>query len=576
MNVFICFCPGADPAMPHAALPALGAQLREDGICNYFLRDLNLEAFIYFLTKEKIAAARESVASRVKNKEFRSSLLLQKAQQLVESTGWLPGCIELSVAAYRDIEAFYNLDRFLSMKEDINAACQLISFQYNHIQFNKYSLFEEFPYNNFEEIRAALDDPDSIMLAEFYRDTIIPEIKAKQPEIVGISVVYFSQLIPAFLLAVEIRKVSPNTHIIQGGPIISWGKDILIRQADGFSRLIDSFCVGEGEPCIKGLVKTIKQGGNLDSIPNLVYFKERNACVNHIQNQDVRLEMLPTPDYQNMPMAQYLAPERVISLPLTKGCYYNRCKFCNYSFIKMTKYRERPVRLAIKDIEKIVEQTGEKVFSFESDVIRPEYLLRFSRALLDAGLNIKWHSVMRFEKNLDREFFDTLASAGCIRMYLGLESANPRVLKEMNKGTTINVIREVLKYCNEAGIATEIGVFVGYPGETAAEAEDSLNFIIQNRDSIDRADTGPFRLLKGSPVANEVNPACLPPGKTPDDYWYTMEYRSPEQDVHREKYQRIIDEIESLYPNLKLMDISQEILYLARYGKQVLKKLNKN
>jgi radical SAM superfamily enzyme YgiQ (UPF0313 family) len=277
-----------------------------------------------------------------------------------------------------------------------------------------------------------------------------------------------------------------------------------------------------------------------------------------------------------MPLDRYLAPGRVISLPLTKGCYYNRCKFCNYSFIKLTQYRERPVRLTVKDIEKIIKQTGERVFSFESDVIRPGYLLEFSRALLDAGLNIKWHSVMRFEKNLDREFFDTLARAGCIRMYLGLESANPRLLKEMDKGTTVDVIREVLGYCNEVGIATEIGVFIGYPGETVAEAEYSLNFIKQNRVSIDRADTGPFRLLKGAPVANEVNPACLPPGKTPDDYWYTMEYCSPEHEAHQEEFQQIIKKIESLYPNLKLMDISQEILYLARFGKQVLKKLNKN
>ena len=531
---------------------------------------------MYFLTEEKIAAARESVASRVKNKQFKSPLRLQKARQWVERTGGLPGRIESALAAFRDSDSFYDLDRFLAMKEDVNAACQLISLQYDHIQFDKYSLFDGFPYNNFEEIRAALEDPDAMMLAGFYRDTIIPEINAKQPEIVGISVSYFPQLIPGFLLAREIRKVSPNTYITQGGPVISWGKDILTRQAEGFSRLIDSFCVGEGEPCIAGLVKTIKEGGNPDSIPNLVYFKEGSASVTPLQGREARLETLHTPDYQNMPLAQYLAPERVISLPLTKGCYYNRCKFCNYSFIRMTQYRERPVRLTIKDLEKIVAQTGERVFSFESDVIRPGYLLEFSRALADAGLNIKWHSVMRFEENLDREFFDTLARAGCIRMYLGLESANPRVLKEMDKGTTVAVMQEVLEYCHEAGIATEIGVFVGYPGETAAEAEDSLNFIKRNRDSIDRADTGPFRLLKGAPVAHEVNPACLPPGKTPDDYWYTMEYCHPQHEASREKFQQIIAEIESLYPNLKLLDISQEILYLAKYGKQVLKKLNKN
>ena len=72
MNVYLCFCPAADPAMPHAALPALGARLKSDGNCDYALRDLNLEAFLYFLTEDKVSRAARCVSSRLEQGRIES------------------------------------------------------------------------------------------------------------------------------------------------------------------------------------------------------------------------------------------------------------------------------------------------------------------------------------------------------------------------------------------------------------------------------------------------------------------------------------------------------------------------
>ena len=414
------------------------------------------------------------------------------------------------------------------------------------------------------------------MLTDFYRERFLPDIALEQPEIVGMSVSYFPQLIPTFLLAREIRKVSPGTHITLGGPVVTWGKDTMVRDAGGFSTLIDSFCVGEGEHCISRLVTTLGSSDSspdFSSVPGLVWFDEGKARINPPGSPDIDLADLPAPDYDSMPLEDYLAPERIISMPLTKGCNYNLCKFCNYAFIKLTGYRERPVEKTVQDLARIVRQTGDRVFSFETDVIRPRYMREFVAEILRTGLDIKWHGVMRFHQSLDREFFETLARAGCRRMYFGLESANARILKKMVKGTTPRIIEANLKCCGNAGIATEVGVFLGYPEETVEEARDSLNFIKRNREHVTRADVGFFRLLKGAPVVDEIPLDQFLPGKSPMDYWYMMEYRNPIVEDNHDEFLRIFHELESMFPILKAMDISEEILFLARYGKDTVEEI---
>ncbi|MDQ1351270.1 MAG: anaerobic magnesium-protoporphyrin monomethyl ester cyclase [Acidobacteriota bacterium] len=573
MNIFLYFCPGADPAMPHAALPALAARLRQDGIHDYSLYDLNVEAFLYFLNGEKVTRAREIVQQQLNNGELTSAHPRQEVEKLLAASADLPQRIEDCAAGFRAPEIFYSPDKLWAIKADAKAAFRLLSLQYDptgRLRFDKYSLFEGFSYNSFEEIRAALEDPAATMLVEFYREKVIPDIIAKTPGLVGFSVPYFPQLLPAFLLAREIRKTSPHTHITYGGPVITWGKETLMRQADQFASLIDSFCIGEGEDCISELAKALEMKQDLSVVPNLVYFQRGKPADGPHRVNAVDLGKLMAPDYSGMPMEKYPAPRRVISLPLTKGCYYNRCRFCNYSFIKMTTYRERPAAAAVRDIEHIIAQTGDRVFSFESDVIRPGYLLEFSRELLRQGVDIKWHAVMRFEKGTSRDFFDVLARAGCVRIYFGLESANPRILQKMDKGAAVEIIQKTLEACSGAGIAAEVGAFLGYPGETVSEARDTLNFIRLNRSHIDRVDTGFFRLLKGAPVVEDLARQGLCPDKTGADYWYTINVPNPTLENDRPTFEGILQELENLFPVLGALDIPEEILYAARFGKAII------
>jgi radical SAM superfamily enzyme YgiQ (UPF0313 family) len=571
MDIYLVFCPSADPAMPHAALPALGAALRDHGITDYCLRDLNLEGFLYYLSPSRVAAAREVVKRKLAAAEFGDPARARRAEVALRETEGLEERIEASIEALRSKEMFYDRRRFFQAKQDVKEACRLASLRYETVEFGKYSLYENFKYNCFEQVEEALAHEDSMMMRQFYRETVIPDIVRERPLLVGMSVAYFSQLIPSFILASEIRVLCPEVHITMGGPVAAWGRETVIRDCEGFGGLVDSFCIGEGDRCIVQLARQLKRGGPLDSVEGLVWLRDGRAMCNGGGLPDVELGSISDPDYQNIPLDNYLAPDRILSLPLTKGCYYNVCKFCNYSFIRSTPYRERPVPLVVRDIQKIVESTGEKVFSFESDVIRPEYLREFAAGLLEAGLDIRWHGVMRFEEGLEQDFFDTLAAAGCVRMYLGMESANQRLLDEMKKGISVPVIARTLRQASAAGIGTEVGVFFGYPGETVNEARDTLTFVEENRDAIDRADVGLFRLLKGAPVERELRERWGDTMEPAENFWFTVDFHDPYVQTHNEAFQDILDRACGMYPILRAMDISEEILYLAKFGKQAIR-----
>jgi hypothetical protein len=62
----------------------------------------------------------------------------------------------------------------------------------------------------------------------------------------------------------------------------------------------------------------------------------------------------------------------------------------------------------------------------------------------------------------------------------------------MNKKITINEIKSTLSALAEAGIKTTTYWVVGYPGETRADFQDTLNLIEEMADDIFEADCSPF------------------------------------------------------------------------------------
>jgi len=68
-----------------------------------------------------------------------------------------------------------------------------------------------------------------------------------------------------------------------------------------------------------------------------------------------------------------------------------------------------------------------------------------------------------------------LKDIGVIRLGIGMESLNPRILKVMKRGVvTLEHIDKTIRYANRAGIPIGGSQVYGFPGETKEEMTDSI------------------------------------------------------------------------------------------------------
>lgn len=77
---------------------------------------------------------------------------------------------------------------------------------------------------------------------------------------------------------------------------------------------------------------------------------------------------------------------------------------------------------------------------------------------------------------VNREMLELLRDHGCIQISFGLESADNRILKSMNKHITVEQIDNALSLCNELGINAQGGFIFGDEAETVETYTNTIQW----------------------------------------------------------------------------------------------------
>ena len=566
-RIMLLFPPGGDPALPCGSTPLLAARLAQAGNQSVIQRDINLEAFDDLLTVENLERSIERACDRRQPRAMAGSEYLE---WLLKQSNEIVANIDEARGILRTPSRFYDIHQLLFAKRVFQLAGQLATAFSSSVQFGKYS-YSNASYNSFDEICKAVsaDETDGI-LTDYFKNCTVPSILAVHPSLVGISVTYFSQLIPAFVLARCLKDERPDLHITLGGVVPTWGQHILGRD-HRFGRFLDSVLLGEADDSIVSLTAAVTEGRSTKSIAGIIAYCPESVHITE-PGPPVDLDSLPSPDFSSLPLNRYFAPHRVLCLAPTRGCYFNRCTFCNYAFIKLAPYRARAARRVAEDIANIVKSTGETNFCLESDVTTPQYLSSLADEFVSAKLPIAWHSVSRFEHGLDEPLLRKLRRSGCVRLYFGLESASTRVLQVMDKGTTPERISRILRFCSAADIAVEAGVFCNFPSESGREAEETYDFVVQHYEHLSRCDVGEFRLLRGSPVAQDPARFGIEIESSADSYWYHLPFQ--DKNLKRDiTHKRVAEDLQRLYPEVAFIDVPEDLLYTVRHGRNAVRRM---
>lgn len=163
----------------------------------------------------------------------------------------------------------------------------------------------------------------------------------------------------------------------------------------------------------------------------------------------------------------------------SRRCYWGKCAFCLWPVTIQAEggYVERNIKDVLDEIEWAWKNLGIKEVFIQDDTIHPKRAKELSEGLLKGGLKIKWACYARGDLLLTQEIIDLMAKSGCITVHIGFESGSNEILKKMDKGVTVESLREITSRFNRAGIKVHADFMVGNISENRKTVQQTFDFI---------------------------------------------------------------------------------------------------
>ena len=160
-------------------------------------------------------------------------------------------------------------------------------------------------------------------------------------------------------------------------------------------------------------------------------------------------------------------------LPVTDGCSWNECTFCEMYTAPQKKFRAREEAEIIESIRLVGEQYGDqvrRVFLADGDalVLPTRRLLNILRAIkthLPAVRRISSYCLPRNLAKKAQSEVNELAAAGLSMVYVGAESGDDQVLAAVNKGESFETTCAALDKFGHAGITRSVMILNGLGGK---------------------------------------------------------------------------------------------------------------
>ncbi|MGB2902838.1 MAG: radical SAM protein, partial [Candidatus Dechloromonas phosphoritropha] len=170
-------------------------------------------------------------------------------------------------------------------------------------------------------------------------------------------------------------------------------------------------------------------------------------------------------------------------LPVTDGCSWNECTFCEMYTAPQKKFRAREEAEVLDSIRLAGEHYGDqvrRVFLADGDATvlptrRLLAILEAIKAYLPAVRRISSYCLPRNLRKKSQAEVNELAAAGLSMVYVGAESGDDQVLAAVHKGETFETTREALDKLGVAGITRSVMILNGLGGKvwSAQHAKNS-------------------------------------------------------------------------------------------------------
>ena len=270
----------------------------------------------------------------------------------------------------------------------------------------------------------------------------------------------------------------------RGCTVIAAGSDATDHAQDYLAAGADYVLIGEGEETLAELLDYLEgRSTSPDGIQGLAFERDGQVQVNPRRPDIKDLDALPFPAWELVDIPRYRAIWQArhgyysMNLVTSRGCPYH-CNWC-----------AKPIwgqRYAVRSPENVVAEMAwlKKTYHpdhiwFADDILglKPGWIERFAELVEATDARIPFKSLQRVDLILKGDTAQALKRAGARRVWVGAESGSQKILDAMEKGTQVEQIYAAAERLHEVGV--EVGFFLqfGYPGETRADIEKTLQMV---------------------------------------------------------------------------------------------------
>lgn len=328
-------------------------------------------------------------------------------------------------------------------------------------------------------LRARAVEAEYINLFQHEKERLARYLE-QDPVCVAITTTFYVVNLPVNEMVEFIRRHNPRVKIVVGGPLVA--NHARNNAGDNFRAAVDDIGAdiyvveGQGEQTLYEIVSCLKSGGDLNDVPNLVYFEDGRLRRTPVRPENNSLDenIIDWTQFGGAPLG------RTLQTRTARSCAF-KCAFCNYptraGALSLTSLecieRELDSMLAAGDVQNVVfiDDTFNVPFPRFKDICR---------MMIRKQYPFNWFSYFRCS-NSDEEAIDLMAESGCKGVFLGIESGSPTILKNMNKAATIEKYAQGIEWLRARGILTFGSFITGFPGETEETVDETIDFLQTTR-----------------------------------------------------------------------------------------------
>jgi p-methyltransferase len=302
------------------------------------------------------------------------------------------------------------------------------------------------------------------------------ELLDRGPRAVVITTTFYLIPLPVVSIVDIVRQRCPETTIIVGGPLVynlvhdldnetlqgtlnAMGADIYVRES-------------QGEATLVSIMECLRFGGNLKDIANC-YINSSSGfefTKNVPENNPIEECSIDWDSFEDWELGD------TVQMRTARSCAF-KCSFCDYP-LRAGPLSAADVTTVERELRQIARRRVRNVVFIDDTFNVPIGRFRnICEMMIANDFPLSWFSYFRCSNAKDPSVFDLLSHSGCAGVFLGVESADDKVLANMNKRAHGDDYRRGIAEFNKRNIASFASLIVGFPGESQQSITNTINFL---------------------------------------------------------------------------------------------------